>query len=229
MKKLLLFLLLGSSLLLLVQEEMDNDFVFLKEESNFPIVEIPPSSQKWLGNLLLLPKEPYNREKAADIVGTLSHLPESMLEKLWENRIYIRLFSGNLTDLKENVHLKGQRPRGYKEKFWDQVPGAGGGHIVYVKIGASDKGMGHGSENLELHELAHSIDKIVYSEIRKDPQFLAIWEKETEELFQNRQYFSRFPEEFFAESFALFYANKNTKNYLKEYGPSIYSYIEDLK
>ncbi|MEF2098411.1 hypothetical protein V3595_27995 [Bacillus sp. CFBP9009] len=45
-------------------------------------------------------------------------------------------------------------------------------------VGASDKGKGHGSVNLELHELAHSIDKIVYNGIRDDVNFLGIWGKE---------------------------------------------------
>ena len=48
---------------------------------------------------------------------------------------------------------------------WDDVPGMGGSHTVFVKIGASDKGNGHGSVNLELHELAHSVDHIVYGDL----------------------------------------------------------------
>ncbi|MFD4931567.1 hypothetical protein ACFWMS_22115 [Peribacillus butanolivorans] len=40
-----------------------------------------------------------------------------------------------------------------------------------VKTRASDKGNGHGSVNLELHELAHFIDNIVYNGIRKTRNF----------------------------------------------------------
>ena len=57
-----------------------------------------------------------------------------------------------------------------------------GSHTVLVKIGASDKGKGHGSVNLELHELAHSVDQIVYGGIRDDDKFLSIWRKEVHSI-----------------------------------------------
>ena len=47
-----------------------------------------------------------------------------------------------------------------------------------MKIGASDKGNGHSSVNLELHELAHSIDSYVFNELRYNKNFLEIWNQE---------------------------------------------------
>ena len=38
-----------------------------------------------------------------------------------------------------------------------------------------------------------------------------------------------YPEEFFAESFAMFYASKDTRKLLKEQGPLIYSFIKNLE
>src|SRR5690606_14826489 len=124
----------------------------------------------------------------------------------------------------------GKKPRGYSENgpTWDEVPGIGGSEVVLAKIGSSDKGKGHGSINLELHELAHSIDKFVFDSISDDPYFLAIWEKEVNLLFPNRSYFSDFPEEYFAESFAMFYLSDQTRNHLKLVAPMTYQLFVEL-
>ena len=77
----------------------------------------------------------------------------------------IKLFTGKLTDNPTASHLSGMIPRGYvNNTTWDDVPGLGGSKTVLVKIGASHKGNGHSSVNLELHELAHSIDNYVFNE-----------------------------------------------------------------
>ncbi|MEK5364257.1 hypothetical protein MHB45_28125 [Peribacillus sp. FSL K6-5616] len=63
-----------------------------------------------------------------------------------------------------------------------------------VKIRASDKGDGHGSVNLELHELAHSIDNIVYDGIRKDWDFFRIREKKEMFYVKNQLLRQKAPE-----------------------------------
>ncbi|WP_420535002.1 anthrax toxin lethal factor-related metalloendopeptidase, partial [Bacillus mycoides] len=50
-----------------------------------------------------------------------------------------------------------------KQLTWDDVPGVGsdiGGKPVMARIGFSERGKGHGSINLELHEIAHAIDRV---------------------------------------------------------------------
>ncbi len=80
----------------------------------------------------------------------------------------------------------------------------GGSHTVLVKIGASDKGNGHGSVNLELHELGHSIDNIVFDGIRDDMDYLKIGGgRKWMGCFQGLRIFSNYPEEYFAETFAM--------------------------
>jgi hypothetical protein len=139
------------------------------------------------------------------------------------------LFNGKLTDNSSAAYLKGTTPRGYGNNAkWDDVPGMGGSHTVLVKIGASDKGKGHSSVNLELHELAHSIDTIVYGGIQDDPEFLNIWGKEVHILFPNQPYFINYPEEYFAEVFAIFYVNQEQNDRLKLLAPRTYAYIKQL-
>jgi Pro-Pro endopeptidase len=180
--------------------------------------------------IFLYPNESFNEEEALAIVQSVDKLPKEMLQRINEKGIHIKLFTGSLTDNRAAEDLKDEQPRGYinEKTTWDDVPGMGGGQTVLVKIGASDKGEGHGSVNLELHELAHSIDKIVYEAIRHDPVFLSIWQAETESLFPGMFYFEEYPEEYFAEAFAMFYVNETERDRLKKWAPKTYLYIKQL-
>lgn len=182
-----------------------------------------------LENIIILPAEPFDELQAAGIINRIDHLPHQLLEKIVSNDIKMKLFVGKLTDNPSAQNLTGLIPRGYKSKTtWDNVPGIGGSKMVLVKIGYSEKGKGHGSVNLELHELAHSIDKYVYNGIRYNHQFLSVWKQESPKLFPNQDYFLNFPEEYFAETFAMYYLNKETKSLLKENAPVTYNFIKKL-
>lgn len=183
-----------------------------------------------INEIIILPVEEFDEVPTASIIENIQKLPPTLLAKIQQNGIYLKLFVGKLTDNPTASHLKGIIPRGYKsDKKWDEVPGIGGGEVVLVKIGHSDPGSGHGSVNLELHELAHSIDQIIYKKLRFDPIFLHIWTNEKHALFQNRTYFITLPEEYFAEAFAMFYVNKENRSILKERAPLTYEYIKNIK
>lgn len=187
------------------------------------------TENKSMQQLFIFPQSSFDEKESLQIMQSIYKLPPSLLTKLVENDVKIKLFNGKLTDNASAAHLKGIIPRGYKQgATWDDVPGMGGSHTVYVKIGASDKGNGHGSVNLELHELAHSIDHIVYRDLSKDHKFMSIWNKEVQLLFPNQPYFTNYPEEYFAETFAMYYVNPEQSLYLKRLAPQTYSYIKSL-
>ena len=182
-----------------------------------------------LQQLFLFPQSSFDEKESFQMIQSIHKLPSSLLFKLVEKDVKIKLFNGGLTDEASAAHLKGDKPRGYgSDAIWDDVPGMGGSHTVLVKIGASDKGKGHGSVNLELHELAHSVDQIVYGGIQDDDKFLSIWRKEVHTLFPNQLYFINYPEEYFAEAFAMYYVNQKQNQCLKESAPQTYSYIKSL-
>ncbi|MBP3041401.1 toxin [Bacillaceae bacterium Marseille-Q3522] len=182
-----------------------------------------------VGNIIILPKETFDEQEALSIITRIDSLPTSLLKKINHQGIRIKLFTGKLTDNPTAKHLQGVIPRGYKQAIlWDEIPGIGGAKIVLVKIGASEKGKGHGSINLELHELAHSIDRHVFNGIRYNADFLKIWNMEKEKLFSNQSYFLTYPEEYFAEAFAMFYANEISNAYLRKIAPETYHYIRSL-
>jgi Pro-Pro endopeptidase len=193
------------------------------------VTSLPTEPKKQLYQILIFPEESFNQVEAAKIVNRLSMLPDPLLTQIVEYGITVKLFEGKLTDNPTASHLRGVIPRGYQtETTWDDVPGIGGGKTVLVKIGHSEKGKGHGSVNLELHELAHSIDRFILKDLRYHRPFLDIWEKERAVLFQGQSYFLLFPEEYFAETFAMFYLNKDTRKTLYENAPLTYEFIKNL-
>lgn len=181
--------------------------------------------------IIQVPLEKYDTTAVNQIKERLKALPETILVDLISHDIHIILVNGPITDTKEYSHLKGAVPRGWEntKKTWDDVPGVGGSKMVVVRIGYSEKGSGHGSINLELHELAHSIDEILKNKLSSTPAFHSAWNTEKRKLFPDEEYFHQYPEEYFAEVFALFYRDKASHDKLKKSAPLTYQFIENVK
>lgn len=230
-KSVQLFIVIVLSLTLLGSSKANIDGISLYEFPKQSILydSLNLQSISLAEELIILPEGEFDQKEAAGIINRVMILPDSMLEKAVDNNIKIKLFEGSLTDNPTVRHLKGVVPRGYtSKKTWDDVPGIGGAKLVLVKIGSSEKGSGHSSVNLELHELAHSLDRHVYGEIRYDAEFLRIWKLESRLLFPGRAYFLNYPEEFFAESFAMYYLGGTQAILLKEASPQTFHFIKKL-
>jgi Pro-Pro endopeptidase len=187
------------------------------------------SNLEQLNEMILLPKSIFDEKAAAGIITRMASLPEALLDKINDQDITLKLFTGKLTDNQTASYLTGQIPRGYKSQTtWDEVPGIGGSQVVLVKIGSSEKGKGHGSVNLELHEMAHSIDKLVFQNVSQNKEFQLIWEEERGILFPGNSYFILHSEEYFAETFAMYYLSDETKLQLKELAPETYDFFQSL-
>ncbi|WP_144461085.1 anthrax toxin lethal factor-related metalloendopeptidase [Siminovitchia fortis] len=186
------------------------------------------------GNLLkdavILPEKEFDGEEAANIIKRLDLLPKSILSDIKKNGIKIILFEGKLTDQPYVEHLKGKVPRGYPETvLWDDLPGAGGSQYVFVKIGSSEKGKGHGSVNLEYHELAHSLQRFSYNDDKTDKELTEVWKQEASSLFPKRDYFLDYKEEYFAECFAYYFYSEHTREQLKVKAPKMYTFLNSLQ
>lgn len=188
------------------------------------------SDYEILEDIIILPETPFNETEAIKMLTRISNINTHLLEALRTENIQIILFTGKITDLPSAAHLKGKKPRGYSENgpTWDEVPGIGGSRAILVKVGNSHKGEGHGSANLELHEIAHTFDRIVFDQVRDEPEFQKIWIKEAENLFPNQDYFISFPEEYFAEAFVYYFLSEQTNKYLQKEAPLTYSYFVNL-
>ncbi|MGM7684782.1 anthrax toxin lethal factor-related metalloendopeptidase [Cytobacillus sp. Hm23] len=198
-----------------------NDMTVVQQLSNY----------EYIKEILLLPNEEFDERAVLNIIQSLNRIDSAIMQKLVNNKVYVKLFNGSIVNEPFAKHLAGVRPRGYvdTDMKWDSVPGMGGNYVVLVKIGHSDKGQGHGSHNLELHELAHSIDAIVFDNIRHSMEFLAAWNSEVSTIFPNQPYFNDYPEEFFAEAFAMYYTSDETRELLVENAPLTAKYIRSLR
>lgn len=224
--------MIGVASILMGNSQLPDSGVYLNKMSTISIVStnITKDAKKNLGNIIILPEDSFDQAEAAAIIERLNKLPTSLLKRVELQGIKLKLFTGKLTENKSAKQFEGIIPRGYTStKTWDEVPGIGGGKVVLVKIGASNKGMGHGSVNLEYHELAHSIDNKVYNKVSNSNKYIEMWEEEKRKLFPNRPYFLDYKEEYFAETFAMFYVGGNEKEKLKELAPKTYEYISSLK
>ena len=207
------------------------DAISLKDypssQLNLLLEDVP--NRELLNKIILLPPAEFSYEETAKMITTISVIPETILFSLVQQHVQLYLFDGSLTEIKGFEHLKGTKPRGYSSQgpSWDDVPGIGGSKLVLAKIGHSNIGQGHGSVNLELHELAHSIDRFVYGNVRYNEEFIKIWKKEAPILFPNQTYFLHFIEEYFAETFAMYYLNEQTNEHLLKLAPLTHKFFED--
>ncbi|MGG4168397.1 anthrax toxin lethal factor-related metalloendopeptidase [Rossellomorea vietnamensis] len=229
MKRTFIILLITVTLVILWTHTNANyDGTLLKHSPLKTRINLQSSNQ--LENMILLPESTFDQEEAGEMIKRLDHIPTSLLESAESQDIKIRLFQNKLTDFSTTSHLKGVTPRGYTNKSitWDDVPGIGGSKLVLVKIGHSEKGQGHNSYNLELHETAHSIDRYVLSDLYYKLDFLPIWKREAPLLFPDEPYFNQYKEEYFAETFAMYYLNPETRNLLKQKAPATYQFFKEL-
>jgi Pro-Pro endopeptidase len=192
-------------------------------------IQDEPSLQH-LKQMIVLPENLFDQNEAASIIHRMGSLPDSMLENINNQGIILKLFTGKLTDNPTASMLAGVTPRGYHSKTtWDDVPGIGGTKVVLVKIGHSEHGKGHGSINLELHEMAHSIDRYLFDNISKSKEFQSIWEEERGIIFPGNIYLIMYPEEYLAETFAMYYLNENSRDMLQLKAPLTFNFIKNLQ
>ncbi|WP_439645982.1 anthrax toxin lethal factor-related metalloendopeptidase [Mesobacillus boroniphilus] len=171
-----------------------------------------------------------NREEAIKIKKELSGLSLGLLEKLRLNHINVFIVDEPITNFPEFAHLKGIVPKGWENsgKTWDDVPGAGGERRVIIRIGYNDYVMGHGSLSLTLHETAHSIDHYIFNNLSHTEEFQKIWKREASNLFGSHPYYLNYSEEYFAETFAMFYYDETSKQKLKTFAPLTYTLFKNM-
>lgn len=219
-----------------IQEECSySDYEIWACEESFPnsLASAPLTkliNAPTLLKLVVLPNGDYNKDAASMMINNLSKIPEDILRKLLISGGKIKLINGKLTDEQEYAFLKGVTPRGWEGtgKTWDDLSGLGGYPNVVVRIGYSEKT--EGTMNLELHETGHAVD-CVFNNISKSDNFREIWRIEVDNLFTGTcvlDYVNKYPEEYFAESFSMYFYSIEGKGRLKELAPLTYELISQL-
>ena len=184
--------------------------------------------QYFLEKIIHTPTGNYDQDEVKRIAKRIEQLPASLLLQLWNYPVNLHLTNGPITDTEYFSYLKGETPRGWEgtNLTWEDVPGVGGTENVVIRIGYSEKGKGHNSINLELHEIAHSIDQLLKGNASSSDAFLTIWKKERDVLFRDYTYFTKHPEEYYAETFAMYFLNDESREQLKTRAPKTYQYLK---
>lgn len=158
--------------------------------------------------------------EAKNMIDRLNHVENSILYQTNNKGCTLILAETAITDYPEFAHLKGVVPRGHVNS-WDTLPGAGG-HVAIARIGHSDFGSGHSTLNLEIHEYGHMVDAFTIGEkVSHTKELKDLQDAEVEALFgdnEQREYFL-IPEEYFAESFTMYYLNEDTRKTLADRAP----------
>lgn len=189
------------------------------EESFF----IMPDSGEW------------DESEAQKMKNRILKISPKILLSMLRAGVKMKLTNAPITEEPELQYLKGVVPRGweYTGMTWDDVPGAGGYDLPIARIGYSDPKPenNHDTINLELHELAHTVDNYISGSV-DDPisfsdEFVEIWREEVYDILPY-DYFINYVEEYFAEVFAMYYLNEESKSELKENAIKTYNFIDDL-
>lgn len=185
----------------------------------------------------LLPKtDKYDRVEASNMMNRVMNISPKIIKSIYYSGVRMKFCNGRITDEPEYMELRGKVPRGWEGlgKTWDDVPGAGGTTTPIARIGYSQPNTknGHNSINLELHELAHSIDNYIMggytgSQISESVKFTNIWDSEVLNLLPDF-YYMDYPEEYFAETFAMYYLNDKTNSNLRIKAPRTHAFIKGL-
>lgn len=202
----------------------------LLEADDEKLLSFINSKAMLLDNLIVLVDKTYDQDEVHNIISRISNISHPILKGLVDDRVTIRLINEPITDDPNFSYLKGVTPRGWEGtgKTWDDIPGAGGNPTI-IRVGYSEKGKGHGTINLELHEIGHAADGWVFEDVSKSDEFKSIWKKEVSNLFKADSYFNSYSEEYFAEVFAMYFLNDSEKEKVRKSAPRTYDFFNKLE
>lgn len=187
-------------------------------------------------NFFIMPAEgDYDIDEAEKMKDRILNISPKILLSMYKAGVRMKLANGPITNEPELQYLQGEVPRGweYTGMTWDDVPGAGGYDLPIARIGYSDPSFenNHDTINLELHELAHTVDNYITGRVEDalsfSDEFIDVWEQEVHSVLPY-DYFIDYPEEYFAEAFAMYYLSEDSKNELRTLAPKTYDFIDTL-
>lgn len=188
-------------------------------------------------NFFLMPVEgEYDKAEADSMKERILKVSPDILLTLYQAGVKMKFTNRPITEEPELQYLAGSIPRGWEGSgmTWDDVPGAGGYDLPIARIGYSEPSYenNHDTINLELHELGHTVDSYITGDyieeyLSSSAEFLNIWDSEVFDILPD-DYFTYYYEEYFAETFAMYYLDENSKEELRVYAPQTFEFISNL-
>lgn len=188
---------------------------------------------KTLESFEALPAE-VREEALNEVMDIYSRLPVSLITTLRQRNRGIDVVADNVTTHPAMRSYQNVRPRGWAEgRTWSEVPGAGATGNHGTIIAGNSLHRGHGSVDLILHEVGHTVDRYfknrgagmdfsssrMFTEINTATPFGPLYGPSASYQQSNE-------EENFAEMFALYFATPETRQHLSETFPEGHRYFE---
>jgi hypothetical protein len=182
-------------------------------------------------NNIILKSENISQEYLDDFIIQFKKFPEVLMQEMLQRNAKIHLIEGHgVTD----DPTWGLSFRTWDGRSWKDVPGAGGNPRsgAPTRIVVNRLHEGHGSVNLFLHEHAHALDSTYKTDGVSNSK---TW-KELLKKAHIKEYLSSIckkdyclvPREAFAETFARFHENDETRADIEERAPEIAAMFNSL-
>ncbi|HDX9708025.1 TPA: hypothetical protein ROY17_005843, partial [Bacillus thuringiensis] len=168
-------------------------------------------------------------EEAQRFINNIGKVDKEILNNLVDKGASLKIINYPLTEIPEYSYLKGKLISTTNEGVelnWDECYGLTPPSIqnpIVVRMGYRDH---TSSVNAELHEIGHAVDNFVVPGISVEEGFRKPFEKEQEKFLPNSYY--KDPKEYFAECFAYYYLDEQSKQQLKDEAPETYAYVKFL-
>lgn len=180
-----------------------------------------------IDKLIIAPKGKWKGiNETRRIKHLVKRLPSPLVKKLIETETTIRLTTRPITTFTDMKNLKGISPPTWNGITWDEILGVAQGNKIILRYGC-DKELYYGTVSMVLHEIGHAVDYIESKITARCKIFNAIWERERKNLINASNIVNEQKDEFYAETFAMFYLNSYTRNKLRLQAPLTYSYFKD--
>jgi hypothetical protein len=184
-------------------------------------------------NQLFIPNVYSDQEDVKDIIKKTHSLPVKFQKILINNGIKINYVTWKINEIEE-----------YQESWDFDLSGIFDGsksRILLTYEGKTNHDL-IGQHNLYIntfHEIGHAIDydyllnRSAFS-YSSTPEFHAIFLEEAANLFKHidienyGDFYTTYRNEYFAESFAFYYASDETNDFLKKYAPKTYGYLKKI-
>lgn len=164
------------------------------------------------------------------VIDRLENVPQAAIEATDRLGARTTLFSGKLTDVHGYRSLRGRHPRGWPPgATWDSVPGAGGERGAAVRVASEERGSGHGSTSLVLHEYGHVVDHAFapwnMRSASSTTEFLDGPWRQMRTRSAPTPYLREHPEEWFAEAFARYTKSPQSAASLARWYPETWAWF----
>jgi hypothetical protein len=192
---------------------------------------------KVLDSFEALPAE-VRTESLNAVIDTYSMLPGELIFTLKKRNSGIDVVADSVVNHPGMMRYRGVRPRNWPEgRTWDEVPGAGATGAHPTIIAGNSLNRGHGSVDLILHEVGHSVDRYfknrgggmdfsttdMFTTLHAETPFLPLYLTETGASYQAAN-----AEENFAEMFALYFTSERTRERLSTEFPQGLDYMRAM-